>query len=107
MSRLWIYYWLFQFHYRLGFDFDFTMPGLEVKFACEEAEKLGAKIHFLGPEMDQLTWNRLYHETRFNVGHYLMKRYQYYLTPWIDELESNRQKVHQAGPKIFTEQCLD
>jgi hypothetical protein len=74
LSRLYIYYWLFQFHFRLGHDFDCTLPGLEIKYACEEAEKLGAKLHFLGPEMDRPTWSRLYHETRMNVIHYAMKR---------------------------------
>jgi len=27
-------------------------PGLEIKYACEEAEKAGAKLHFLGPELN-------------------------------------------------------
>jgi len=31
-------------------------PGLEVKFACESAKKVGADIKFLGPELDGLTW---------------------------------------------------
>jgi hypothetical protein len=53
MSRMWIFANLFKFHFRLGHDFNLTLPGLEIKFACEEAEKLGATIHFLGPEMNQ------------------------------------------------------
>lgn len=31
-------------------------PGLETKFACEEAEKIGANLYFLGTEMNQVTW---------------------------------------------------
>lgn len=45
-----------------------------MKFACEEAEAVGAKTYFLGPEFDQITWNRLLHETRMNIPHYLYKR---------------------------------
>ena len=37
-------------HFGFGFDYDFTRPGLEVKFACESADKVGAKLEFLGPE---------------------------------------------------------
>jgi len=35
---------------------NFFRPGIEIKFACEEAEKVGAKLEFLGAELDQLTW---------------------------------------------------
>ena len=49
-------------------------PGLEIKFALEEAEKIGAKIRFLGPELDGETWSRLHHEKRMNVTSYLYSR---------------------------------
>lgn len=35
--RLWLYMGLFRFHFRIPFDF--TRPGLEMKYACEEASK--------------------------------------------------------------------
>lgn len=54
-----------------------NVPGLETKFACEEATKLGSKLYFLGPEMDVLTWERLMHETRFNVPQYLLRRWEH------------------------------
>ena len=59
MVRMAIYSKLFQWHFRFGFDFQFWRPGIEVKFACEAAEKVGAKLHFLGPELDNETWDRL------------------------------------------------
>ena len=31
----------------------------------------------------------------------------YTQSPWTSELISNRQKIAQAGPKTFTEKCLD
>jgi hypothetical protein len=44
LARYAIYYNIFQYHYRWGFDFAFWRPGVEVKFALEAAEKVGAKI---------------------------------------------------------------
>lgn len=37
LLRAALYYSLFRWHYRFGYDFHFLVPGLEVKFACEEA----------------------------------------------------------------------
>lgn len=74
-ARFYLYAAAFKFHYRIPSNFHFLKPGLEIKFACEEAEKVGAKTYFLGPEFDQLTWRRLYHETRMNLPHYIYKRF--------------------------------
>lgn len=63
-------------------------PGLEVKFACEAAEKVGSKIEFMGTELNQTTWQRLMHETRFNVPEYFIKKFQYYDSRWTDETQS-------------------
>ena len=82
-------------------------PGLEAKFACEAAESVGANLHFVGAELNSSTWTRLHHETRFNLPEYIMKRFQYHSSFWSDELASNRQKMAIAGPRAFTEECLD
>ena len=42
-------------------------PGLEVKYTIEEANKLNANVVYLGYELDQLTKEKLYHETRFSI----------------------------------------
>ena len=44
LARFASYWTTFRFHYRFGFDFKFWLPGLEVKYACEAAEKVGANI---------------------------------------------------------------
>ena len=67
---------LFKFHFRFTGALGFWKPGLEMKYACEEAESCGAKTYFLGTEFNQDTWQRLYHETRMNLVHYLYKRVQ-------------------------------
>jgi len=55
-SRFYAYLATFSLHFQIPRNFTFYKPGLEIKLACEEAEKSGAKIHFLGPEFDQVTW---------------------------------------------------
>ena len=107
LMRLAAYNWLFRFHFGFQGEFAPFRPGLEVKFACESAEKVGAKLHFLGSELDMQTWQRLLHETRFNVPQYLAKRYQMSLTRWGNETESNIAKLNLVGPAAFSEKCLD
>lgn len=107
LARWGLYLQTFKMHYRFGFDFKFWLPGLEVKYACEAAEKVGANLQFLDKEMNHITTERLYHETRMQVPHYLWRRLQYNQTPWIEEVISNRQKIAQTGAKVFTEKCLD
>lgn len=53
-ARLYLYGHIVKFHYGLltNQGDDFFNPGLEVKFACEAAERTGAKLEFLGPETD-------------------------------------------------------
>lgn len=68
-------------------------PGLEVKLACEAAEETGAQIHFIGSELDSKTWDRLHHETRFNVSQYIIRLCQYADTFWAGETKTNNQKL--------------
>jgi pheromone shutdown protein TraB len=56
LGRLLSYYGLFQSHFRFGSDFNFFRPGLEVKYACEAAQQTGAKLTFLGSELNSPTW---------------------------------------------------
>lgn len=107
LARIWMYTFVFKWHFRLGFDFHGSRPGLETKFACEAAEKVGAKLEFAGSEVDGNSVGRLAHETRLNLPEYLVKRYQYHSSQWTDELISNRIKIGLVGPSAFTEKCLD
>jgi hypothetical protein len=86
LARMWLYSQIFAWHYKLGSDFTFATPGIEVKFACEAAEKVGAKLHFLGNELNARTWTRMYHETRMNFLHYWYKKAQYSDTEWNYEI---------------------
>ena len=75
LMRLGIYNALFRFHFGFWSGFQPFRPGLEVKNACEAAEKVGANLEFMGPELDQVTWQRLFHETRMNLPTYIAKRF--------------------------------
>ena len=107
LARQYLNGFVFHSHFRFGSDFRFWLPGLETKYACEAAEKVGAQVHFLGSEINPITYERLYHETRFNFFTYLIKRFQYAESPYSRESESNRSKLHLVGPRAFTEKCLD
>ena len=107
LFRIWITNLFYRFFFRLGVDFNPLIPGLEVKYACEEAEKVGADLQFLGPELNDVTWNRLYHETRLNFPQYLWNRWLYRDTQWTKEIYINRRKISLVGPAAFTEKCLD
>lgn len=41
-ARFYAYLATFKWHFSIPANFTFMKPGLEVKFACEEAEKQGA-----------------------------------------------------------------
>ena len=82
-------------------------PGLEVKYACESAERVGAQLKFLGPELHPQTWESLIHETRFNLPDYLLRRFQYAFSPYSKERQEFNRKVALVGPAAFTEKCLD
>ena len=56
LARLYIYAFLYNMHFRMGKEFSFFTPGLEVKYACEAAVKNGANLEFMGTELDTSTW---------------------------------------------------
>jgi len=106
--RFYTYMAAFKLHFRIPNNYTFLKPGLEVKFACEEAEKLGANLQFLGTEFDEKTWSRLYHETRMNFPQYLWKRLTYNgHAAWHKEKADLINRMSNCEPHQFTERCLD
>lgn len=74
-------------------------PGIEVKFACEEAEKVGAKLDFLGAELDQKTWQRLMHETRNTFFQYVWRNWTHLgFCNWAAERRDIINRVNNAEP---------
>lgn len=104
--RYYSYMSLFRHHFNLPADY--SKPGLEIKFALEEAEKIGAKTYFLGAMYDQVTWHRLFHETRTTVLNYFFKRLQYFnSTLWASERAEVIARQDNSSLSQYTEQCLD
>ena len=52
LTRLYLYGAAFRMHFRLGSIATFMEPGVEYKFALEAADRVGAQVEFLGPEMN-------------------------------------------------------
>jgi hypothetical protein len=86
-----------------GSHFKFYIPGLEIKYACEAAEKVGAKLMFLGPELNNVAWHRLYHETRINIPQTVMNTWRYLGTRWTTEARTENQKLELTTPSSFSE----
>lgn len=85
-----------------------SRPGFEVKSACSAAEKVGAKLEFMGPELNQKTWDRVMHEHRLaNFLTYVSRLFQYRDTEYTDENEVLKSKLRNVGASAFTEKCLD
>lgn len=51
-ARFYFYSFFFKFHFKIPTNFGFLKPGLEIKYALEEAQKSGAKTYFLGAELN-------------------------------------------------------
>jgi len=107
-ARFYMYSFLFKLHYHLPSNYHFLKPGLEIQKALEEAEKQEIRTYFLGPELNQRTWERLYHETRMNLPHYLYQRFVYLqYNRWWYEKKDQVAKIHQCEPSQYAEKVLD
>lgn len=113
-SKRWLSYmrwyvncFLYQWHFRFD-EVNVFRPGIEIKQACEAAEKVGAKIEFLGPEFDQATWSRIHHDTRIgNVFDYFSGLWQYRDSFYPVERDGHISRLRNVGGQAWTEKCLD
>lgn len=92
----------------LGFPVEFNpfRPGLEMKYAIEEAEKLNSKVIFMGNEFDSTTVNRFHHEKR----HTLLKALSSILrlsTSYKSELFHMKAQLSQYQVKQYIESTTD
>lgn len=107
LARMWTYTSLWRRFFFGPNNFHMMRPGLEMKYACESAEKVGAKLGFLGAELDQSTWQRMFHEKRMNVLDYMVRRFERKFTFWMNERLAFSQKLACSTPASFSEKCLD
>ena len=106
-SRIWMMKMYLKINFYSGSHFKFYIPGLEIKYACEAAEKVGAKLMFLGPELNNVAWHRLYHETRINIPQTVMNTWRYLGTRWTTEARTENQKLELTTPSSFSEVWAD
>jgi hypothetical protein len=107
MFRLGMYSTLFQLFFFRGQNVRFDMPGLEIKYACEAAEQVGANVHYLGAELDTNSKKKLAHETRMTLIDYISKRWQWRGSLYIRENRNSQIKMETVGLSAFTEKCVD
>lgn len=97
-----------KFLFAVPQDLNPFQPGVEVKYACEEAAKVNAKTVFLGLEFDRKTRDRLYHETRFTLLKSLINAWKIYgRASYAIELREMRDQIHTYGFKKFLESSCD
>lgn len=82
-------------------------PGLEVKYALEEATKLDSKLVFLGYEFDEFTWSNFYHENRYTLYKTLYKILNKRSMQYDVEMSELQSQIHSYGLKKFIESSCD
>jgi pheromone shutdown protein TraB len=92
----------------VNLEFNPFLPGVEVKYALEEANKLNSKVVFLGYEFDKKTVHRLHHENRNSILKALVNSWKLYgNTSYAIEMKEFRDQVHSYGIKKFLESSCD
>ena len=82
------------------------MPGLEVKYALEEANKAGSKVVYLGYEVDEATLARLYHENRNTVLKGVLNLFRLN-AKYIRELYNSSNLITHHGIRKYIESNCD
>lgn len=106
MLKFHVFNFFYKFTVGLPIEYNPFVPGLEVKYALEEAEKLNAKIVYLGTEFNEATKLRLFHEKRTSILKGLLNmfnlpiRYQF-------EIVDLRAKISNSNLESFIESNAD
>lgn len=87
-------------------DYNPFLPGLEVKYALEEANKNNSNIVFLDYELDRLTRNKIYHENRYSVLKGVMNMIRL-KTTYLREYLDYYTQITNYGHKKFIESSCD
>lgn len=82
------------------------LPGLEMKYACEEAQKCGSKIVFLGSEFDDWTLNAIRHEKRFTLLKFILRIFRLKAS-YQNEGGELKIRITERGINNFIESSYD
>lgn len=105
----WAYFVLFsKLFFGLPYEYNPFAPGLEVKYALEEATSLDSKIVYLGYEFDQSTAMRFYHENRYTIMKTLINNWKFFnQVNYADEYWEFKEQLNNHGLKKFLESSCD
>jgi len=78
-----------------------------MKFAMEEAAKLNSKIVYLGHEFDNRTWQRLYHENRYNLYTFARNFLRSLSVNFHYEIYEFKAQLHKYGVNKSVESTFD
>ncbi len=105
--RIWALNKMINWQFKWGKQNKPWKEGFEVKEACQAAEATGAKLEFLGSELNWETRQAIAHETRFNLPQYMLRWYHHRFNRWDWEHHVNKRKISENGWKVYTEACMD
>lgn len=103
MLKFHIFNFFFKRNMALPIEYNPFVPGLEIKYTLEEAEKLNAKIVYLGTEFNEATKNRFFHEKRTTIlkaiinTFRLPKRYQFEIIDFSAKLSNSNIETFIEG----------
>ena len=104
--RCWLCFSYLIFHL-VGFPDNFKpfTPGLETKFALDEASQLGAEVHFGGSEFDPITLEALRQETDmyFHTALWRARLFQRHSVAWKSDYKDFFDILHTRGGEAFAE----
>jgi pheromone shutdown protein TraB len=96
-----------KYWFGLPLNYNPFLPGLEVKYACEEAEKLNSKIVFMGYELNQYAWDRFYHDNRYSILKGIWNSFNQVSEVYANEWIEHQQQLHTYGLKKYIESSCD
>eukprot|EP00357_Protocruzia_adherens_P027441 CAMPEP_0114989396 /NCGR_PEP_ID=MMETSP0216-20121206/10173_1 /TAXON_ID=223996 /ORGANISM="Protocruzia adherens, Strain Boccale" /LENGTH=357 /DNA_ID=CAMNT_0002352367 /DNA_START=37 /DNA_END=1110 /DNA_ORIENTATION=+ len=88
------------------YDHNVLRPGLEVKYALEEAQKAGSKVINVGRELDSATYEKLFYEKRMDPINIIF-RSLWLNVYWYREIMDNRRLLLSSGVRNYTESVMD
>lgn len=104
--RFQLFNFMFKSLLQLPLSYNPYFPGLEMKYACEEARRCNAKLVFLGPEFNDNTVNQIKHEKRFTLLSFIRRLYSLRQAYKKESIEFSA-RVDQRGVVSFIESSLD
>ncbi len=105
----WIFFAFYsKFLFGIPIEFNPFLPGLEMKYALEEATKFNSKVVYLGYEFDKATMDRMYHENRYTALKAITNTFKLYSNNnYSKEIQELLNQINAYGIHKFLEASCD